>query len=537
MPFIHPSTHANQEKSHPACPCSSRVHDIALSRRPNTASELVALSMETKPEPSAVPSAIVAQPLPDAQRKNRKIGAVASLSTSGGAAPPAISHSPGDEALSADVSVSSQLSAGDINSASHRPPPVGEPAPVDAQPAQRSVSVSDLLDGVDVRFEEDGEERTAWSAFPESESSPFSAALHADKSTFLVHFVFGCNPLHSMIPDARLKLLNFIKQGLFARCIEAGRGAFLFRFPGTAFAADTASFERLTVPNIANFGRHSIRHSFFDDVFCCALEMHCLQLLPASDFAYHIFHSCDEVDADPKLTSSSHTSDGWALPPSLGKIHFIKSIRRSFAESAKWYSKTVMQAADCNSQHAVILMGGDISSIFVIKSAIEKGIVVFCIQHTGKLADCIADLKQMQRKSMQRSEMLATLMFTLRHVTAHDGSVDAADSNVWLYVSTAPLPVLQLLTHSNSTARREAARAVFLWHQRGNHVHRRVPLGSRAGCQRRICCIAVLRPCISAQRAHRLLPFAVPPPVRQVTTSIARAQRRGNVTRPLQHVL
>ncbi len=531
--------------------------------------------METKPESSTAPSAIVAQPLPDARRKNRKIGAVASAP--GDAAPPAISHSPANAALSADVSVLaapstishspanaalsadvsvfSKFPASDITSDSHRPPPFSEPTPVDIPPVQRSVSVSDLLDGDDARLESDGEEHTAWCAFPESESSPFSTALHADKSTFLVHFVFGCSPLHSMIPDARLKLLNFIKQGLFARCIEAGRGAFLFRFPGTALAADSASFERLTVPNIANFGRHSIRHSFFDDVFSCALEMHTLQLLHASDFAYHIFHSCDEVDASPKLTTSSKpassddTSNGWALPPSLGKIHFIKSIRRSFAVSAKWYSKTVMQAADGSSQHAVICMGGDLSSIFVIKSAIEKGIIVFFIKRTGKLADCIAELKQMQQKSMQRSEMLATLMFTLRQVTGHDGSVDASDSNVWLHVSAAPLqhtylhtpairipiqllsaPVLRLLSHSDPTAQREAARAVFLWHQRGNHVHRRLSLGSRAGCQRHLCCISIWRPGISAQPVRRLLSSAVPPPVQQVTTDVDCARATSSET-------
>jgi hypothetical protein len=253
----------------------------------------------------------------------------------------------------------------------------------------------------------------------------------------MLHIVFGCDPYHSMLPNAHIKLFNFIKDALYALRIDSGRTAFSFWSPCSPSQSPRPSADNLHVPNVLNFGRHSSHHSFLDDVVSCAIEMHSTVLPQTCNFAYHVFHSYDDVCASQGVINTMETPSSstkrWTLPPNIDNIYFHKSECHDVMTGAELYCATAMRSAGGNAQHAAVCMGGDLGSIFVIKSAIEKGIQVFVIQQTGKLADCIAALKEMQNLSMQRSEILSNLLFMLQNCTSHDQS-DSTDKS-WLYVS------------------------------------------------------------------------------------------------------
>jgi hypothetical protein len=105
-----------------------------------------------------------------------------------------------------------------------------------------------------------------------------------------------------------------------------------------------------------------------------------------------------------------------------------------------------MQPQDDNTQHAVICLGGDLSSLFAIKGAISQGIHVFIMSQTGKLSDCISRAWQMQQdKSTHHSEILAGVTSILKHSTSHgEGAADS--EHIWLHVSTIAffVPVILL---------------------------------------------------------------------------------------------
>ena len=121
------------------------------------------------------------------------------------------------------------------------------------------------------------------------------------------------------------------------------------------------------------------------------------------------------------------------------------SVRASLCEFSLWISSShvvcksnsVMRASDSSIHHILICMGGDLSSLFAIKSAIEKGLVIFVIAQTGKLANCIAALRKMHDNATQRSEILASLSIILKRSTGHDSGagLDASNDEIWLHVS------------------------------------------------------------------------------------------------------
>jgi hypothetical protein len=274
---------------------------------------------------------------------------------------------------------------------------------------------------------------------------PFSPELHTwspdeknSEKSLMVHFVVGSAPFHSMLPDARLKLFNFIKRALFTHSTDSDRVAVSFWCPYKASAADSD----LKVPQFLNFGKHSIVHSFLDDFFSCALEMHSTQLLQSVDFAYHVFHSQRSVTASEGLIdkvrygSRKKKSQRWKIN-GLENVYFHRSAPADFLADAEHYCSTMMRESDSSIHHILICMGGDLSSLFAIKSAIEKGLVIFVIAQTGKLANCIAALRKMHDNATQRSEILASLSIILKRSTGHDSGagLDASNDEIWLHVS------------------------------------------------------------------------------------------------------
>jgi hypothetical protein len=348
-----------------------------------------------------------------------------------------------DETHSTSTSNAGQISADDFSVDSHSPMSCSHAASLEDAPhisagSRCSLLEDSVVDGSDV------DDASEWYAFPQSESYPCPAANQRDASHITLHFVFGHNPDHSMVPDARLKLFNFIKHALYVPYVGCDRAAFSFWCPRALRPLHGASVQHLEVPNFADFGRHSVVHSFLDDVFSCAIEMHSTDLLHTSNFAYHVFHSFEAVTTSlgsiENVQYHSRSAQRWIMPRNINSVYFHKSGRRGMRESAELYCATAMQSRGGSTRHAVVVMGGDLSSVFVIKSAIEKGVPIFVIQQTGKLADCIADVKSVQSSSMQRQDVLATLLFTLKYCSCNDSVGDSDDS--WLHVSFIHRPAI-----------------------------------------------------------------------------------------------
>ncbi len=271
-----------------------------------------------------------------------------------------------------------------------------------------------------------------------------STTEQEDERTLKVHFIAGCVPHHTMLPDARLKLFQFIKKTLYSHSTDADRVNVSFWCPCRSRSSQSAS---LTLPNIPNFGRHSSRHSFVDDVFSCALEMHSLNLLHPDDFEYHVYHSYLDVAAslgEVRGCTDSKSEHIWNMNPHMQNVFLHKSVFADVSDFASHYSATAMQTQDVNIQHAVMCLGGDLSSLFAIKAAIAQGIHVFIMSQTGKLADCISRAWHMQKeKSTHHSELLASLTSMLKHSTDDDeGAVDS--ERIWLHVSTIAFLVLSI---------------------------------------------------------------------------------------------
>lgn len=284
----------------------------------------------------------------------------------------------------------------------------------------------------------------------EFDFSPFTqrgaagtAAKTGQETTLTVHCIFGYEPYHKMLPDARLKLFHFIKRALYTHR-EADRVALSFWCPARASSLQSSD-NVLSVPNVMNFGRHSITHSFLDDFFSCALEMHSLNLLDAGDFAYHVFHSfSDVVPSLGRMHNENKSTQRWEIGSDIENVLFYKSVFQDIPAYAEYYCATAMQARNSSTQHALICMGGDISSLFVIKTAIEQGTIVFIVAQTGKLADCIAEVVHMQKQSKEQSEIAASLAHILKRCTGRDeGGSDTGD--IWLHVSILQLKSNHLL--------------------------------------------------------------------------------------------
>jgi len=153
---------------------------------------------------------------------------------------------------------------------------------------------------------------------------------------------------------------------------------------------------------------------------------------------YHVFHSYDDVVAGQGTIQSVKYGSGTALRwkiNNLDRVYFHQELDTDLLANVEFYCSKVMAASD--SSHALICMGGDISTIFAIKSAIEKGMVIFVIDQTGKLSNCIALLRQMQHKSVPSSEILANLLIFLKRCTSYVNSStddDAPTDELWLHV-------------------------------------------------------------------------------------------------------
>jgi hypothetical protein len=276
----------------------------------------------------------------------------------------------------------------------------------------------------------------AFSPFTTHGASGCSATDTNYEKILMVHCTFGCAPDHYMLPDAHLKLSLFIKHALYelGHSTDADRVAISFWCPHAPSSA------HLAVPNIPNFGRHTAVHSFLDDFFNCALEMHSLNQLHANDFAYHVFHSYNTVKASlgsvSKCSCSACSVQCWQINQDFGNVFFHRSFFDDMSAYADHYSATVMTTGDSHLQHALICMGGDLTTLFAIKAAIQQDIIVFVIAQTGKLADCIAEVRQMQNNSKLRSEILACLSTILKSCTGLDG-VNGSPQGVWLHVSAS----------------------------------------------------------------------------------------------------
>jgi hypothetical protein len=93
----------------------------------------------------------------------------------------------------------------------------------------------------------------------------------------------------------------------------------------------------------------------------------------------------------------------------------------------------VMHTSDSRIKHAVICMGGDVSSILLILYAIQKGISIFVIAQTGRLSDCIADLRDILERSANDPTILAQFTKKLQRCTCTDSASQSDDR--WLRVS------------------------------------------------------------------------------------------------------
>ena len=278
-----------------------------------------------------------------------------------------------------------------------------------------------------------------WEAFPDSEQVA---------KTLMLHFVAGFSPMHSMLSNARIELFNFMKQSFFmSRPSDCDRVAYSFWLHSVPRPEHADDGTTMHVPMQENFGRHSeVHHSFFDDFISCMLEMRDLHLPQFAEYSCHVFHSYDRVvpsqgeidDVDFGAKKAKRWKD---ILPGRESVYFHKS-PLDLTASAEYYNTTSMNTSDSNLNHAVICMGGDLSSLLVIKSALEKGISVFFIAKTGKLADCISEVRRMQ-KSYQRPEILANLICDLKRCTSADPLAPSQPDDVnrpeynstWLYVS------------------------------------------------------------------------------------------------------
>jgi hypothetical protein len=276
------------------------------------------------------------------------------------------------------------------------------------------------------------------------------STTEGDERTLKVHFVAGCVPYHTMLPDARLKFFQFIKKTLYSHSTNADRVNVSFWTPCRSRSVQSAS---LALPNVQNFGRHSRRHSFVDDILSCALEMHTLNLLHPDDFEYHVHHSYLDVAAsvgELRGSSDSKSEQIWSINPHMQNVFLHKAVFADVSDFAGHYSATEMQAQDDSTQHALICLGGDLSSLFAIKAAIAQGINVFIISPTGKLADCISRAWHMQKeKSTQHSELLSNLTSMLKQSTGSDE--EAVNSErIWLHVSTFQFLALPISRHTTA---------------------------------------------------------------------------------------
>jgi hypothetical protein len=255
-----------------------------------------------------------------------------------------------------------------------------------------------------------------WEAFPHSEQGV---------KTLMLHFVAGFTPMHSMPSNARIELFNFMKQSFFmSRPSDCDRVAYSF-WLHSAPRPDNPSIETtMNVPMQENFGRHSdVHHSFFDDFISCMLEMRDLHLPQFAEYGCHVFHSYDKIvpsqgEIDDVPFGAKKAKRWKEILPGSENVYFHKC-PLDLTASVEYYKATSMNTSDSNLNHAVICMGGDLSSLLVIKSALEKGISVFFIAKTGKLADCISEVRRMQ-KSYQRPEILANLICDLKRCTSAD---------------------------------------------------------------------------------------------------------------------
>jgi hypothetical protein len=177
--------------------------------------------------------------------------------------------------------------------------------------------------------------------------------------------------------------------------------------------------------------------------------MHSLNLLHPDDFEYHLYHSYLDVAAslgDVRDSLESKSEQVWDMNPLMQSVFLHKSVFADVSDFAEHYCATAMQPQDDNTQHAVICLGGDLSSLFAIKGAISQGIHVFIMSQTGKLSDCISRAWQMQQdKSTHHSEILAGVTSILKHSTSHgEGAADS--EHIWLHVSTIAffVPVILL---------------------------------------------------------------------------------------------
>jgi hypothetical protein len=135
------------------------------------------------------------------------------------------------------------------------------------------------------------------------------------------------------------------------------------------------------------------------------------------------------------MHNENKSTQRWEISTDIGNVLFHKSsLFQDIAAYAKDYCATAMQARDSSMQHALICMGGDISSLFAIKAAIERGTIVFVISQTGKLANCIAEVAHMQKQSKQQSEIAASLAHILKRCTGPEEGVSDT-GGVWLHVS------------------------------------------------------------------------------------------------------
>jgi hypothetical protein len=281
-----------------------------------------------------------------------------------------------------------------------------------------------------------------WDAFPYSDQV---------LKTLMLHFVAGFTPTHSMPSNARVELFNFMKQSFFmSRPSDCDRVAYSF-WLHSAPRPDNPTIDDETttmhVPMQENFGRHSdAHHSFFDDFISCMLEMLDLHLPQFAEYGCHVFHSYDKVvpsqgEIDDVPFGAKKAKRWKNILPGSENIYFHKC-PLDLTASAEYYEATSMNTSDSNLNHAVICMGGDLSSLLVVKSALEKGIPVFFIAKTGKLADCISEVRRMQ-KSYQRPEILANLICDLKRCTSADPLTPSQPEDVnmpeyssaWLYVS------------------------------------------------------------------------------------------------------